>query len=192
MATNITLPLELLECIICRDTYKDPIDLNCGHNFCRQCIVDYASKIEQGSGTKRKCSCPICREAIELVSSELGSRPGNYTLKNIVDAVNKNLEVLSPKCILHSEVYIVYCNTCNEAKCFDCLSTSCKVGHETEDMETLTRKLQQDIKTHLIGASSVTSTSSNIHTRFPNIQEDLKRLAKIRSILIRWEKQVCV
>uniref|UniRef100_A0A8C3SCW2 RING-type domain-containing protein n=1 Tax=Chelydra serpentina TaxID=8475 RepID=A0A8C3SCW2_CHESE len=30
---------EALLCPICRDYFKDPVILKCGHNFCRSCIA---------------------------------------------------------------------------------------------------------------------------------------------------------
>ncbi|XP_040211065.1 E3 ubiquitin/ISG15 ligase TRIM25-like [Rana temporaria] len=67
-----------LDCSICLTTYTDPVNLRCGHNFCRVCI-DRVLDTQGGSGGY---SCPECRE-------EFRDRPvlqRNITLRNIVEA----------------------------------------------------------------------------------------------------------
>ncbi|KAM5170576.1 LOW QUALITY PROTEIN: uncharacterized protein ACMZJ9_003492 [Mantella aurantiaca] len=66
-----------LECSICLDTYKDPVTLKCGHNFCRVCI-DRTLDTQEESGC---FSCPECR-------GKFRERPAlqrNITLCNIVE-----------------------------------------------------------------------------------------------------------
>ncbi|XP_077122679.1 E3 ubiquitin/ISG15 ligase TRIM25-like [Ranitomeya variabilis] len=52
---------ELL-CSICLSTFKDPVMLRCGHNFCRVCI-DRVLDTQDGSGVY---SCPECREEFQV------------------------------------------------------------------------------------------------------------------------------
>ncbi|XP_077122816.1 E3 ubiquitin/ISG15 ligase TRIM25-like [Ranitomeya variabilis] len=54
---SIDLRDELL-CSICLSTFKDPVMLRCGHNFCRVCIGRVLDT-QDGSGVY---SCPDCRE----------------------------------------------------------------------------------------------------------------------------------
>ncbi|XP_040211095.1 E3 ubiquitin-protein ligase TRIM58-like [Rana temporaria] len=66
-----------LDCSICLTTYTDPVNLRCGHNFCRVCI-DRVLDTQGGSGGY---SCPECRE-------EFRDQPAlhrNITLRNIVE-----------------------------------------------------------------------------------------------------------
>ncbi|XP_040210986.1 E3 ubiquitin/ISG15 ligase TRIM25-like [Rana temporaria] len=66
-----------LDCSICLNIYTDPVNLRCGHNFCRVCI-DRVLDTQGGSGGY---SCPQCRE-------EFQDRPvlqRNITLRNIVE-----------------------------------------------------------------------------------------------------------
>jgi len=41
-------------CSVCTDLLQDPVTLNCGHSFCRQCILDVANV---GNSL-----CPFCRK----------------------------------------------------------------------------------------------------------------------------------
>ncbi|XP_040203020.1 E3 ubiquitin/ISG15 ligase TRIM25-like isoform X2 [Rana temporaria] len=66
-----------LECSVCLNIYTDPVNLRCGHNFCRACI-DRVLDTQEGSGGY---SCPECRE-------KFPDRPAlhrNITLRNIVE-----------------------------------------------------------------------------------------------------------
>ncbi|XP_040197901.1 E3 ubiquitin-protein ligase TRIM39-like [Rana temporaria] len=66
-----------LECSVCLNIYTDPVNLRCGHNFCRVCI-DHVLDTQEGSGGY---SCPECREKFQ-------DRPAlqrNITLRNIVE-----------------------------------------------------------------------------------------------------------
>ncbi|XP_077327275.1 E3 ubiquitin/ISG15 ligase TRIM25-like [Lithobates pipiens] len=68
-----------LKCSVCLNFYTDPVNLKCGHNFCRVCI-DCVLDTQEGSGGY---SCPECRE-------KFPDRPAqhrNITLRNIVENV---------------------------------------------------------------------------------------------------------
>ncbi|XP_077327104.1 E3 ubiquitin-protein ligase TRIM39-like [Lithobates pipiens] len=85
-----------LECSICLNIYTDPVNLRCGHNFCRVCI-DRVLDTQGGSG---RYSCPECRE-------KFPARPAlqrNITLRNIVG----NFLSAQP----HQEEFGVFCTYC--------------------------------------------------------------------------------
>lgn len=48
---------EQTTCIICKDTFKSPIQLPCKHTFCIECVSTKASDEEDG-----KVTCPRCKE----------------------------------------------------------------------------------------------------------------------------------
>lgn len=49
---NLSNVSKYLYCVICREIFNDPHRLQCGHTFCKECIVKWA---------KMKSGCPICR-----------------------------------------------------------------------------------------------------------------------------------
>ncbi|XP_069619346.1 E3 ubiquitin/ISG15 ligase TRIM25-like [Ranitomeya imitator] len=67
---------ELL-CSICLSTFKDPITLKCGHNFCRVCIGRVLDT-QDGSGVY---SCPDCREEFQ----ERPTLMRNINLHNVAE-----------------------------------------------------------------------------------------------------------
>ncbi|KAI8993713.1 hypothetical protein BDB01DRAFT_894328 [Pilobolus umbonatus] len=48
---------KVLECCICYNTLTDPVTSQCGHTFCKQCLVDTLVNA-------RYKSCPICRQTL--------------------------------------------------------------------------------------------------------------------------------
>ncbi|XP_075066739.1 E3 ubiquitin/ISG15 ligase TRIM25-like [Mixophyes fleayi] len=65
-----------LDCSICLNIYTDPVNLRCGHNFCRGCI-DHVLDKQKESGVY---TCPECRAE----SQERPALQRNITLCNIV------------------------------------------------------------------------------------------------------------
>ncbi|KAM9329462.1 E3 ubiquitin/ISG15 ligase TRIM25-like [Gastrophryne carolinensis] len=66
-----------LECSVCLSVYTDPVNLRCGHNFCRVCI-DRVLETQEEAG---RYFCPQCRKSFL-------SRPTlhrNITLRNVVE-----------------------------------------------------------------------------------------------------------
>ncbi|XP_062829689.1 zinc finger protein RFP-like isoform X2 [Anolis carolinensis] len=93
-------------CSVCLDYFKDPVILDCGHNFCRACLTQTWGK----SGNK-KTSCPQCREIV----SQKNLRK-NQQLANLVEKV-KLLSLQRPKqakgkervCEKHQEPLNLFC-----------------------------------------------------------------------------------
>ncbi|XP_077334487.1 E3 ubiquitin/ISG15 ligase TRIM25-like [Lithobates pipiens] len=66
-----------LNCSICLSTYKDPVNLMCGHDYCRECIGEALDTQGQPGGY----FCPQCRTKFQ-------SRPAlhkNIFLRNMVE-----------------------------------------------------------------------------------------------------------
>ncbi|XP_040211138.1 E3 ubiquitin/ISG15 ligase TRIM25-like [Rana temporaria] len=113
-----------LDCSICLNIYTDPVNLRCGHNFCRVCI-DRVLDTQGGSGSY---SCPECRE-------EFRDRPvlhRNITLRNIVETFRstqpdkKETGIFCTQCI-HSPVPAVKsCLMCEASLCNDHLRVHSK------------------------------------------------------------------
>ncbi|XP_040211139.1 E3 ubiquitin/ISG15 ligase TRIM25-like [Rana temporaria] len=113
-----------LDCSICLTTYTDPVNLRCGHSYCRVCI-DRVLDTQGGSGGY---SCPECRE-------EFRDRPvlqRIITLRNIVETFRSTqLEegktgIFCTYCI-HSPVTAVKsCLLCEASLCNDHLRVHSK------------------------------------------------------------------
>ncbi|KAM5157538.1 E3 ubiquitin/ISG15 ligase TRIM25-like [Mantella aurantiaca] len=85
-----------LDCFVCLEIYTDPVNLKCGHNFCRVCI-DRVLDTQGGSGGY---SCPECRQRFQ-------DRPvlqNNQKLHNIAE----KFKSIQP-CQKQSGVFCTHC-----------------------------------------------------------------------------------
>uniref|UniRef100_H3AE71 Uncharacterized protein n=1 Tax=Latimeria chalumnae TaxID=7897 RepID=H3AE71_LATCH len=110
MASQVqTLGAELY-CSICLDLYKDPVILECSHNFCRACISQVWDK------AAGRLSCPECRQ----VFHNWNMKP-NRTLTNIVQKYkNIDLEEQQHQCEEHEEKLKLFCEEDQEMICVVC------------------------------------------------------------------------
>ncbi|XP_075694308.1 E3 ubiquitin/ISG15 ligase TRIM25-like [Rhinoderma darwinii] len=104
-----------LNCAICLNLYTDPVNLSCGHNFCRTCIVTVLD-------TQQRCrhySCPQCRAAFH-------QRPvlqSNVTLRNIAEHFTASTlgegqsGISCTYCVHYSVLAVKSCVLCEASLC---------------------------------------------------------------------------
>ncbi|XP_039373656.1 E3 ubiquitin-protein ligase TRIM39-like [Mauremys reevesii] len=112
-------PVESLQeeatCPICLEYFKDPVIIDCGHNFCRACIA----QCWEGSNTD--VSCPQCRETVQQ-----GNLRPNRRLGNVVE-IAKRLSLQAAKgageervCGEHQETLKLFCEKDQTSVCVVC------------------------------------------------------------------------
>ncbi|KAF2428900.1 hypothetical protein EJ08DRAFT_719060 [Tothia fuscella] len=77
----VTTPNENLICAICTSPFIKPVELNCQHIFCEECLYDHLK-----SGIQSASLCPKCRDPIESLC------PTSRLLTQLLD----ELEVVCP------------------------------------------------------------------------------------------------
>ncbi|XP_018427290.1 PREDICTED: E3 ubiquitin/ISG15 ligase TRIM25-like [Nanorana parkeri] len=106
---------EELECSICLSIYADPVNLKCGHNFCRECIDRVLDKQEKSG----EYSCPECREGFT-------KRPAlqkNITLCNIAERFlslppsQEEVGVSCTYCAVIPACAVKFCQLCEAFLC---------------------------------------------------------------------------
>jgi hypothetical protein len=50
-------------CSICLEQFKNKVILNCKHEYCKDCIIEWA--------TYYKNNCPLCREPIKIIEERV-------------------------------------------------------------------------------------------------------------------------
>eukprot|EP00062_Callorhinchus_milii_P026435 gi/632988529/ref/XP_007883164.1/ PREDICTED: E3 ubiquitin-protein ligase TRIM39-like isoform X1 [Callorhinchus milii] len=132
-------------CSICLEFYTDPVSLGCGHNFCRDCILQC-----WGTG-QGSVSCPQCRQQIPQWSVRL-----NRTLSNIVESLqrlflNPRLEEVGIQCGEHEEKLKLFCEMDQRAICVVCAMSHDHKYHTVipiqEAAELRKQKLQKALDT---------------------------------------------
>ncbi|XP_053235211.1 tripartite motif-containing protein 10-like [Podarcis raffonei] len=102
-------------CPICKEYLTDPVTVDCGHNFCRDCIVKYFDTWEPMQ--VGDLECPVCKARMQR-----GSFRPNWQLGNIVEKIkftapNKGGNYL---CKRHKEKLHLFCKEDEELVCFVC------------------------------------------------------------------------
>ncbi|XP_007437656.1 E3 ubiquitin-protein ligase TRIM58-like [Python bivittatus] len=122
MATLLDDPMERLQdevsCSICLEYLKDPVTIDCGHNFCQACISDFCKR---GAGSATGAAlCPQCRTGFLLSSC----RP-NKQLANIVEGIERlarrpSQGLVEALCEKHGKKLRLFCQDDGEPICLVC------------------------------------------------------------------------
>uniref|UniRef100_A0A452HFJ2 RING-type E3 ubiquitin transferase n=1 Tax=Gopherus agassizii TaxID=38772 RepID=A0A452HFJ2_9SAUR len=106
---------EEVTCPLCLEYFREPVTLECGHNFCRACIT----QCWEGSDTD--FSCPQCRETVQQRNLRL-----NRQLANVLEIV-KELNLHKAKgrgedgmCMEHQEPLKLFCEEDQTLICVLC------------------------------------------------------------------------
>ncbi|XP_033830151.1 E3 ubiquitin-protein ligase TRIM39-like [Periophthalmus magnuspinnatus] len=128
--------LEDLCCPICHDIFKDPVILNCTHNFCRACV-------ESEWRTKPR-KCPLCsrRHSKHL--------PPDIALRNECEVLLRQRTELESVCKLHNEDLTLFCRNHLQPVCLNCRDTEQHNGHTIRPIKKeapiIRKKLEEKLK----------------------------------------------
>ncbi|XP_034644991.1 zinc finger protein RFP-like [Trachemys scripta elegans] len=134
-----------LTCSICLDYFKDPVSLDCDHNFCRACIT------QCWGGFDTDISCPQCREIFPQRNLRL-----NRQLRNVVEAA-RELRLQTGRepeperlCEKHKEPLKLFCKEDEIPICLVCARSKQHRDHTVipaeEDAEEFKEKVQAHLK----------------------------------------------
>ncbi|KAG8432089.1 hypothetical protein GDO86_018838 [Hymenochirus boettgeri] len=107
---------EELTCPLCVELFKDPVMIECGHNFCRSCI----DKAWEGQSSS---TCPECKEALtdrryttNRALANLVKKAGGSAPPTPVEKKPRSME----KCPEHDERLKLYCKDDGTLGCVIC------------------------------------------------------------------------
>lgn len=109
-ATIIKKMKEDTTCSICLQLMRVPSSINCGHNFCHQCIEDI---IENQDVWSQQRYCPLCRRMFDKNSL----RP-NKQLENLIETIE--LMETDMLCEKHGEQLHLFCENDGQVICWSC------------------------------------------------------------------------
>ncbi|XP_062454576.1 E3 ubiquitin-protein ligase TRIM7-like isoform X3 [Rhea pennata] len=102
-------------CSVCLEFFKDPVSIECGHNFCRACIIKSWKDLEMDF------PCPQCREVFQQKSLRPNRQLANmseiisqFTLRGAKGAEEDGL------CAKHREALKLYCKDDRRTICVVC------------------------------------------------------------------------
>ncbi|XP_026518069.1 zinc finger protein RFP-like [Terrapene carolina triunguis] len=129
-------------CSICLSFFKDPVSLDCGHNFCQACITQCWERPDAD------ISCPQCRETFP----QRTLRP-NRQLGNMVE-IAKQLSVPAAAaggdlCSAHQEPFKLFCNQDQTLICVICRESQAHHAHRVVPVEEAAREHKKKMQTRL-------------------------------------------
>ncbi|XP_063068862.1 E3 ubiquitin-protein ligase TRIM47-like [Engraulis encrasicolus] len=112
-------------CAVCLDTWRDPVTIPCGHNYCMRCISACWDQEDEGV-----YSCPLCSQSFSprpslSKNTVLAELMGNMKVQNVTTT-----SVPSVAC--YAEPGDVECDFCTgrklkaEQSCLACLASMCE------------------------------------------------------------------
>lgn len=125
-----------LTCGTCLYAYDQadhtPKLLSCSHTICQSCLELIASSPTLNNSTEAGCiKCPICRQNIAIPNGGIGALPPSFLVNQLFDLVNKKPREFIPKCSVHIEQELLFCETCD---CVFC--DTCNNSNESDDSLT--------------------------------------------------------
>ncbi|XP_044839925.1 E3 ubiquitin-protein ligase TRIM7-like [Mauremys mutica] len=121
-----------LACPICLESFKDPVILECGHNYCQACITDCWGAA--GTGV-----CPQCRKSLP----EVELRP-NKQLEAVVNIARG----LDGKCKKHEEVFKLFCKQDRILLCRVCRESREHKTHRVIPIEAAAEECKEQLLSH--------------------------------------------
>ncbi|XP_078497879.1 E3 ubiquitin-protein ligase TRIM39-like [Lissotriton helveticus] len=120
---------EEASCSICLEYFKDPVSIECGHNFCHSCIT------QSWEGRDGNFPCPQCRE----ISSGKSLRPSRQ-LGNMVEMLKQlHLPPVRPPeenlCEKHDEKLRLFCAEDQRMICWVCRESKEHKTHSASPVE---------------------------------------------------------
>lgn len=162
------LPAEY-SCAICRDVYRDPRYLPCGHTYCKGCISSIVSSSSHDSKQKKCFTCPSCRNIIKYGQDGIKALPRNRNIESAIKRFKKLPDKVESLCTKHNEKHgprakTIWCETCNESICNLCAQSQRHRHHVTMPLDTMKqfqiiRKKLSKTKTELKSKSVGLKTS---------------------------------
>uniref|UniRef100_K7F9J5 Uncharacterized protein n=1 Tax=Pelodiscus sinensis TaxID=13735 RepID=K7F9J5_PELSI len=136
---------------VCTD--KDPVYLDCGHNFCQACISQW------WQGLSRNFRCPECRETF----SQRNFKP-NRQLRNIVEA-SRPLRMEPQKvCEKHKEGFQIFCQEDQIPICVVCHSSQEHKDHTVVPIEEAAKAYQMFLFVVRFGEESFNWASQRLES----------------------------
>uniref|UniRef100_A0A8C3VIN2 Tripartite motif-containing protein 5-like n=1 Tax=Catagonus wagneri TaxID=51154 RepID=A0A8C3VIN2_9CETA len=144
MASGVLEDLrEEVICPICLELLKEPLSLDCGHSFCRDCIT--VNNKKSVMGPEGKSNCPVCR--ISYQPEKL--RPNRH-VANIVERLKKvqlsqEVKQKGNLCVHHEEKLLLFCEEDREVICWLCERSQKHRDHQTCPMEEAAQEYQKKL-----------------------------------------------
>ncbi|XP_030755457.1 tripartite motif-containing protein 2-like isoform X3 [Sitophilus oryzae] len=95
--------------------------LQCSHTVCLHCLTRIAASQTRDTGSFR---CPICRELITIPRGGVSALPPSFLVNQLLDLMSRQRREVIPKCSVHINEELLFCETCDTVFCTQCTGGS--------------------------------------------------------------------
>ncbi|XP_036901910.1 tripartite motif-containing protein 10 isoform X2 [Sturnira hondurensis] len=143
-ATSVTSLEDEVNCPICQGSLREPVTIDCGHNFCRGCLTRYCEI--PGPDLEEPPTCPLCKEPFRS-----GSFRPNWQLASVVENIERLKLVSRPStednvCQEHGEKVYFFCEDDEMQLCVVCREAEEHRAHTVRFLEEAARPYREQIQ----------------------------------------------
>ena len=142
--------LQEITCNICLKLMEDPRTLSCTHVYCYECLKRL---VQRSQATLGCLQCPECRKTVLMPSNDTLDLPKDFRTVRLKEVYEKMLQISHPrgspttstlkksaevsmlKCQLHGSPIEMYCISCRDILCKECVQI-----HESHKYDYLIEK----------------------------------------------------
>ena len=106
---SVTELEDRLQCPICLEVFKEPLMLQCGHSYCKGCLVSLSCHLDS------ELRCPVCRQEVDGSSST-----PNVSLARVIEALRPPGDPEPNICAHHRNPLSLFCEKDQELICGLC------------------------------------------------------------------------
>ncbi|XP_072496339.1 E3 ubiquitin-protein ligase TRIM50 [Notamacropus eugenii] len=150
-----------LQCPVCLEVFKEPLMLQCGHSYCKDCLNSLAHHL--GS----QLFCPVCRQVVPDVSSS----PPNVSLAQVIEALHLPGERELSVCTHHQNPLSLFCERDRELICGLCGLLGSHRQHQVTPVSTVYSRLKEELS----------GLISDLKQQKENLEEQITRLVNNRT-----------
>ncbi|XP_049620780.1 E3 ubiquitin-protein ligase TRIM38-like [Suncus etruscus] len=142
-------------CSICLDLMTEPVSINCGHSYCRLCIMSLFENQPSGASIFGTTHCPLCRMAFKRESI----RPNKH-LENLIETI-KEMEC-ERVCEEHGEQLHLFCEDDDHLICWRCERLPQHKGHVTALVEDVVQGYKEQLQETMTTLSQLKKQCKNL------------------------------
>lgn len=120
-----------LQCPICLEVFKEPLMLQCGHSYCKGCLVSLSCHLDS------ELRCPVCRQEVDGSSS-----PPNVSLARVIEVLRLPEDPEPKVCAQHRNPLSLFCEKDQELICGLCGLLGSHQNHPVTPVSTVYSRMK--------------------------------------------------
>ncbi|XP_040829733.1 E3 ubiquitin-protein ligase TRIM50 [Ochotona curzoniae] len=136
MAWQVNVPRleDRLQCPICLEVFREPLMLQCGHSYCKDCLLSLSRHLDA------ELRCPVCRQAVDCSSSS-----PNVSLARVIEALQQHGEPEPSVCTHHHNPLSLFCEKDQELICGLCGLLGSHQQHRVTPVSTVYSRMKEEL-----------------------------------------------